>query len=137
LRFYEATPCGYLEASDRSRTNVKDTAEGICAKCNGFLYQEGEAAPLELEAAPILLFYLPSYCPQLSDIAPIWQALKHHQMQQRSQTAMKAMKQAVEQALARTADALRSSTADALRSSTADALRSSKAETTNLLQAAA
>ena len=53
----------------------------------------------ELAAANITLLYLPSYCPELSEIEPIWQAVKHHDMQQRSHSDIKAMKQAVEQAL--------------------------------------
>lgn len=65
-----------------------------------------EAKPA-LEAANITLLYLPSYCPELSDIEPIWQAVKHHEMQDRSQTEVKAMKQAVECALAKKAEALR------------------------------
>jgi hypothetical protein len=79
-----------------------------------------EALPA-LEAADVWLCYLPSYCPELSDIEPIWQAVKHHEMQERSQTHIKAMKQAVEQALSRKAEAL----------------KSSKPETTILLQAVA
>ena len=83
--------------------------------------QPVQAAVPELEAADVWLCYLPSYCPELSDIEPIWQAVKHHEIQERSQTEIKAMKQAVEQALARKAEAL----------------KNSKPETTNLLQAAA
>ena len=83
--------------------------------------QQVQAALPELEAADIWLCYLPSYCPELSDIEPIWQAVKHHEMQERSQTEIKAMKQAVEQALARKAEAL----------------MNGKAETTNILRAAA
>lgn len=83
--------------------------------------QPVQAALPELEAADIWLCYLPSYCPELSDIEPIWQAVKHHEMQERSQTQIKAMKHAVEQALSRKAEAL----------------RNSKVETTNLLQAVA
>lgn len=82
--------------------------------------QVQEALP-ELEAADIWFCYLPSYCPELSDIEPIWQAVKHHEMQERSQTEIKAMKQAVEQALTQKAEAL----------------KNCKPETTNLLQAAA
>lgn len=70
--------------------------------------QVQEALPA-LEGADIWLEYLPSYCPELSDIEPIWQAVKHHEMQERSQTEVKAMKQAVEDALARKAEALKSS----------------------------
>jgi putative transposase len=83
--------------------------------------QTVQAVLPELEAADIWLCYLPSYCPELSNIEPIWQAVKHHQMQERSQTQIKAMKQAVEQALLLKAENL----------------KNSKTETTNLLQAAA
>lgn len=71
--------------------------------------QPVQAALPHLEAADIWLCYLPSYCPELSDIEPIWQAVKHHEMQERSHTEIKAMKQAVEQALERKAEALKSS----------------------------
>ncbi len=66
-----------------------------------------EQAQAEMEAANIHLFYLPAYSPQLSDIEPVWQAVKHHQMQVRSQTEIKAMKQSVEEALAQKAQTLK------------------------------
>lgn len=66
-----------------------------------------KAAQAELEAANIHLFYLPSYSPELSDIEPVWQAVKHHEMQTRSHTEIKAMKQYVEQALANKAETLK------------------------------
>lgn len=74
--------------------------------------QDVKAALPELEAADIWLCYLPSYCPELSHIEPIWQAVKHHEMQERSQTEVKAMKQAVEQALERKTEALKNSKAE-------------------------
>jgi hypothetical protein len=76
-----------------------------------------KAAKATLEAANVHLFYLPSYSPELSDIEPIWQAVKHHEMQTRSHREIKAMKQAVEAALARKAETL----------------QARHAETTNLL----
>ena len=66
-----------------------------------------KAAQADLEAAGVHLFYLPAYSPQLSDIEPIWQAVKHHEMQTRSHTELKAMKQEVERGLARKAETLR------------------------------
>ena len=66
-----------------------------------------KAAQAQLEAANIHLFYLPAYSPQLSEIEPIWQAVKHHEMQTRSHTQIKAMKQYVEQSLANKAEALK------------------------------
>jgi putative transposase len=83
--------------------------------------QTVQEAKTAWEAANISLLYLPSYCPELSDIEPIWQAVKHHEMQDRSQAEVKAMKQAVEQALAKKAEAL----------------RAGQAKTTNLLCEAA
>jgi len=44
-----------------------------------------EAVP-ELEAADIHLIYLPAYSPELSDIEPIWNDVKYHEMSQRSFT---------------------------------------------------
>lgn len=66
-----------------------------------------KTARVELEAANVTLLYLPSYCPELSEIEPIWQAIKHHDMQQRSHTDIKTMKQAIEQALNNKADRLK------------------------------
>lgn len=43
-----------------------------------------EAAKAALEAANIHLFYLPSYTPELSDIEPVWQDIKHHELTKRS-----------------------------------------------------
>ena len=68
---------------------------------------EVKAAQADLEAAGIHLFYLPAYSPQLSEIEPIWQAVKHHEMQTRSHTEIKAMKQSVEQALTQKAKTLK------------------------------
>lgn len=52
-----------------------------------------------LEQADIYLLYLPSYCPQLSEIEPIWNTVKHHQMPTRSYKEVAALKQAVDEAL--------------------------------------
>lgn len=76
-----------------------------------------KTARIELEAANVTLLYLPSYCPELSEIEPIWQAVKHHDMQQRSHTNIKTMKQAVEHAL----------------NNKAETLKARHAKTTNLL----
>ena len=65
-----------------------------------------KAAQAQLEASHVHLFYLPAYSPQLSDIEPIWQAVKHHEMQTRSHTDIKTMKRYVEQALTRKAETL-------------------------------
>ncbi len=83
--------------------------------------EQVQAAQPALEAANIRLVYLPSYSPELSDIEPIWQAVKHHEMPQRSQTEIRVMKQTVEQALAQKAETL----------------KTSHAKTTNLLCVAA
>jgi putative transposase len=56
-----------------------------------------------LERAGITLHYLPSYSPELSKIEPIWQDIKHHDMRERSQTEVRALKQATEVALAQKA----------------------------------
>lgn len=71
-----------------------------------------------LENANVHLFYLPSYSPELSAIEPIWQTLKHHEMQTRSYSDLATMKSAVETALERKAQTL----------------KSRNAETTNLLR---
>lgn len=52
-----------------------------------------------LERAGITLHYLPSYSPELSQIEPIWHAVKHHEMKERSHTELVALKRATEEAL--------------------------------------
>jgi hypothetical protein len=59
-----------------------------------------------LEAADVHLFYLPSYSPELSEIEPIWNAVKHHEMPVRSHSQVKDLKAAVEDALTKKAKAL-------------------------------
>jgi hypothetical protein len=59
-----------------------------------------------LEAANVFLFYLPSYSPELSDIEPIWNAVKHHEIPVRSHQKVKDLKSAVDEALIRKASAL-------------------------------
>ena len=51
------------------------------------------------EAAGVHLFFLPSYSPKLSDIEPLWNALKHHEMPQRSFSELHCLKRAVDEAL--------------------------------------
>lgn len=64
-----------------------------------------EAIPV-LEAAKVFFFYLPSYSPELSDIEPIWNAVKHHEMPVRSHQQVKDLKCAVDEALTKKAKAL-------------------------------
>lgn len=64
-----------------------------------------EAVPA-LEAADVFLVYLPSYSPELSEIEPIWKAVKHHEMTTRSYAQIAHMKQAVDDALTRKAEQL-------------------------------
>lgn len=65
-----------------------------------------EALP-EWEAANVFLFYLPSYCPELSEIEPLWRAVKGHGMPYRSQAVLGQMKRAVDDALSDKARQLR------------------------------
>ena len=58
------------------------------------------------EGANVFLFYLPSYSPELSDIEPIWNAVKHHEIPVRSHQKVKDLKSAVDEALSRKASAL-------------------------------
>jgi len=51
------------------------------------------------ERAGITLHYLPSYSPELSKMEPIWHAVKHHDMKERSHTELVALKRATEEAL--------------------------------------
>jgi hypothetical protein len=64
-----------------------------------------EAIPL-LEAANVFFFYLPSYSPELSEIEPIWKAVKYHEMPVRSHSQVKDLKSAVDEALTNKAQAL-------------------------------
>lgn len=64
-----------------------------------------EALPA-LEAADVFLLYLPSYCPQLSRIEPVWNDVKHNEMQTRSYAQVRALREAVEDALAQKAEQL-------------------------------
>ena len=65
-----------------------------------------EAIPA-LEAANIFFFYLPSYSPQLSEIEPIWNTVKHHEIPVRSHQKVKDLKSAVDEALANKAEKLK------------------------------
>ena len=60
-----------------------------------------------LEVADIFLVYLPSYCPQLSQIEPIWNDVKHHYIPTRSYEKVACLKKATDAALGRKAVQLR------------------------------
>jgi transposase len=57
-----------------------------------------DARPL-LEAADVYLVYLSSYSPELSEIEPIWRAVKYHEIPVRSQDLLGDLKREVEAAL--------------------------------------
>ena len=57
-----------------------------------------KARPL-LEAADVYLVYLSSYSPELSEIEPIWRAVKYHEIPVRSQALLGDLKREVETAL--------------------------------------
>jgi len=61
-----------------------------------------EAQPA-LEAADVYLVYLPSYCPELSKIEPVWNDVKHHFMPTRSYEKVVDLKRATDDALERKA----------------------------------
>ena len=73
-----------------------------------------EAQP-SLEAADVYLVYLPSYSPELSDIEPIWKAVKYHEITRRSQSLLGNLKQTVEAALHAKAEKLSSSVSQSLQ----------------------
>lgn len=60
-------------------------------------------ARADLEAANVYLVYLPSYCPELSAIEPIWNDVKQHHLPTRSFERVSDLKRAGEEALARKA----------------------------------
>jgi len=84
----------------------------------GQVFQEALAC---FEAADIHIRYLPGYCPELSEIEPIWQDLKYRQMAQRSFKEVVLLREAVRAALERKAARL----------------KAARQETTNLLCVAA
>jgi len=58
------------------------------------------------EAADVYVVYLPAYSPELSEIEPIWNGVKHRQMQRRSYSQIADLKHAVDSALAVKSDEL-------------------------------
>ena len=64
------------------------------------------AAQEALEAADLHFFYLPSYSPELSEIEPLWRAVKYREMTSRSFTLLGNLKKEVDGALTRKADRL-------------------------------
>jgi transposase len=88
---------------------------------DNYAVHKSEAVRLELPAlkrAGITICYLPSYTPELSQIEPIWHAVKHHEMTERSHKEVRDLKRATEEALARKAADLltaRRETEDLLR----------------------
>ena len=69
---------------------------------------EVRAARSELAAANVTLWYLPAYSPELSEIEPIWHAVKHRDMVRRSHDVLGGLKRDVDDTLERKAVALRS-----------------------------
>jgi putative transposase len=68
--------------------------------------QTVQAAPPHLAAANVALVYLARYCPEQSDIEPIWNDVKAHQLPIRSFVQVADLKHAVDDALARKAQLL-------------------------------
>ncbi len=68
--------------------------------------QQVQDALPELKAADVYLLYLPSYCPELSRIEPIWKVVKHHEMWRRSYAVLGDLKRAVDEALRQKTDDL-------------------------------
>ena len=130
-------PPVYLSGWKRERPLVM-VVDNYCVHVSTLVQ---EALP-ELAAADVYLFYLPPYSPELSDIEPLWQSVKHHEMPERSHAEVRDLKRAVEEALARKADALQQSEpilAPSLRAVT-QTMRTTKTRTTkntNLLRMAA
>ena len=57
------------------------------------------AAQPDVVAADVQLVYLPSYCPDLSAMEPVWNDVKQHQLPTRSFTRVVDLKRAVDNAL--------------------------------------
>lgn len=60
----------------------------------------------ELQAADVYLCYLPAYSPELSAMEPLWHAVKHYEIRQRSHANLASLKDEVDAALTRKATAL-------------------------------
>lgn len=69
--------------------------------------QEVQAAQPELAAANVTLWYLPAYSPELSEMGPIWHAVKHRDLVRRSYEVLGILKREVDDPLGRKAVALR------------------------------
>jgi hypothetical protein len=65
-----------------------------------------------LQAADIYLVYLPAYSPELSEMEPIWNHVKHHEITRRSCQLLGDLKKEVETALVRKAMELRAARAE-------------------------
>ncbi len=68
----------------------------------------------QLEAADVYLVYLSSYSPELSDIEPIWKAVKYHEITCRSHSTLGELKRTVEAALKKKAEKLSTAYANSL-----------------------
>jgi putative transposase len=66
-----------------------------------------QAARPQLAAANVQLVYLARYCPEQSEIEPVWNDVKQHHLPIRSFAQVAALKEAVDAALARKAQQLR------------------------------
>jgi hypothetical protein len=66
-----------------------------------------QAARPQLAAANVQLVYLARYCPEQSEIEPVWNDVKQHQLPIRSFARVADLKEAVDAALARKAQQLR------------------------------
>lgn len=60
-----------------------------------------------LAAADVGFFHLPAYSPEFSDIEPIWNTTKHHDLTDRSHSLLGSLKRAVDAALTSKAARLR------------------------------
>jgi DDE superfamily endonuclease len=76
------------------------------------------AAQPELAGANVTLWYLPAYSPELSEMEPIWHAVKHRDMVRRRHEVLGDLKRDVDDTLDRKAAALRTA-----RSKTTDLCR--------------
>jgi len=66
----------------------------------------------QLEQADVFVIYLPSYCPQLSEIEPICNDVKHHHLPKRSHEQVADLKNSVDNGLSEKAEQLRQAQPD-------------------------
>jgi DDE superfamily endonuclease len=81
----------------------------LCIVLDNYSVHKSQRVQQEIacwQRADVHLLYLPSYSPELSQIEPVWNDVKYHEMQKRSYDILGQLKRAAEEALQCKADKL-------------------------------